>query len=842
MKYKFLFTAFAVIAGLLAHSQNLVATRNTGTTSLQRCSTTAKMEQAMNHDAALMQRRTQLEVDMQNWISNNAAAMNSKTLITIPVVIHVVYRTNTGNISDAQIISQIDALNRDYRRMNTDTGNTPAVFKPVATDVGIQFCLASLDPNGNATTGIIRSQTTINNIGNTNSYYSTSAGGQDIWNRNKYLNIWVCEIGGGTLGFAYQPGVSASYDGVVIDYRYFGTMGTVTSPYNKGRTATHEVGHWFNLDHVWGPGNSSCTQDDGVSDTPMQQTANYGCPSHPHVSCSNSGDQFMNYMDYVDDNCMNMFSAGQKTRMLAAINSSRSGLLTSNGCSASALSANFNASSTSVSAGGSINFSDLSSGNPTNWQWTFQGGTPTTSVAQNPTNITYSTAGTYEVSLTIWKNGQTASEVKTAYITVGTGGGTSTCDTLNSPFLGTPVLYTETGGGYVAGNNSYGDLAKAEFFQTTSSGTLSGVSIGFAAANASSSNATISVKVWSNNAGTPGTVLATKTVNLNSIVTDVANGNLTLVTFTNPVNVSSTFFVGIVLNQTSGNEVALYTSTDGDRATNTAWEQWSDNSWNDYVNAWGLTLSHLIMPYYCSAPPCNLTLATSTTSVSCFAGSTGSASVTASSGTIPYTYAWSNGTSNTSINNVSAGTYSVTVTDAAQCQLSATVQVTQPAAALSSTANLTNETVNGNDGSITVNATGGTMPYSYIWSNGGSSATVNGLQGGTYTVTITDANDCFIYNSYNLASSVGVDELGNSALLRVFPNPASHSITVQLEGYATTSAVQLVDVTGKVVYSDSANLSNNYSIALSEYTSGVYMLKVTNDKGLNSIVKLMIVH
>ena len=214
---------------------------------------------------------------------------------------------------------------------NPDAALCPAAFKNFEADLEIDFCLASKDPNGQPTSGITRTKTTVSAIGNTSSYYSTSAGGRDIWDHNKYLNIYVCDIGGGTLGFTYLPGTSgASDDATVIDYHYFGITGT-KSPYNKGRTTTHEVGHWFNLKHIWGDANCG---NDNVADTPTQASANGGCPAFPHVTCSNgpNGDMFMNYMDYTDDNCMYMFSAGQKLRTAATVNGIRSTLKTSDAC------------------------------------------------------------------------------------------------------------------------------------------------------------------------------------------------------------------------------------------------------------------------------------------------------------------------------------------------------------------------------------------------------------------------------------------------------------------------------------------------------------------------------
>jgi hypothetical protein len=246
-------------------------------------------------------------------------------------VVHVVYYNSTQNISDAQIQSQIDVLNEDFRNLNADKTNRPSLFAGLAADVQIQFCLAKRTPSGASTTGIVRKQTTVNGFSTDDKVKYSSTGGSDIWDRNKYLNIWVCALTGGTLGYAQFPGGPAATDGVVIDYRYFGRTGTVVAPYNKGRTATHEVGHWLNLRHIWGDANCG---NDYVSDTPTQQAANYGCPTFPKPSCGNTSDMFMNYMDYVDDACMNMFTAGQSSRMnaLFASGGSRVSLLTSDGC------------------------------------------------------------------------------------------------------------------------------------------------------------------------------------------------------------------------------------------------------------------------------------------------------------------------------------------------------------------------------------------------------------------------------------------------------------------------------------------------------------------------------
>ncbi|TAE48212.1 MAG: T9SS C-terminal target domain-containing protein [Bacteroidetes bacterium] len=259
---------------------------------------------------------------------------NSRVVVTIPVVVHVVYNTAAENISDAQILSQITVLNADFRRLNSDANNTWSQ----AADAEIEFCLASVDPNGNATTGITRTSSTRTSFSYTSDNVKfNSTGGKDAWPRDSYLNLWVCDLGSGLLGYAQFPGGAANTDGVVCDYAYFGTVGVATAPFNLGRTATHEVGHWLNLYHIWGDDGTSCTAgSDQVADTPNQADENYGCPSGSIVSCSNgpAGDMYQNYMDYTDDACMNLFTAGQKTRMQAVLapGGARASLLNSAGC------------------------------------------------------------------------------------------------------------------------------------------------------------------------------------------------------------------------------------------------------------------------------------------------------------------------------------------------------------------------------------------------------------------------------------------------------------------------------------------------------------------------------
>lgn len=273
---------------------------------------------------------------------------SSRTQATyqVPVVVHVIHNgesTGSGtNISDAQILSQLSVLNKDYNRMNTDAGNTPAEFLPVAGAFNVEFVLAKQDPEGLATTGIVRVKGSKSSWTMNDNYQLKS---QSYWPAEDYLNIWVCRLTD-YLGFAQfpvsaLPGLENSStnrltDGVVIAYNAFGSADdgnfTLQNVYNKGRTTTHEVGHFFGLNHIWGDDETACTGTDYVDDTPNQAGSTGGCPTHPRISCDETS-MFQNYLDYTNDACMNLFTQGQVARMEIIIENSprRASLTTSHG-------------------------------------------------------------------------------------------------------------------------------------------------------------------------------------------------------------------------------------------------------------------------------------------------------------------------------------------------------------------------------------------------------------------------------------------------------------------------------------------------------------------------------
>lgn len=308
------------------------------------CSSFTYQQQQLEQQPSLRENWNNIEAFTRQYISNanerepvrmdaNANARGgSANVIRIPVVVHVLYHTASENISDAQVNKQIEILNESFRRLHADTSNTPARFAGVAADCEIEFYLAISDPRRRNTNGIVRKYTPIVQWQADDKMKFSSEMGDDAWDTKSYLNIWVCRLDR-VAGYASMPGAPAALDGVVIGCNVFG-LG-YTAGMDKGRTTVHEVGHWLNLKHLWG---DEYCGDDGVSDTPKQAGYNAGCPSGVQITCDNGakGDMYMNFMDYTNDECMNLFTVGQKARMrsLFASGGARYSMLLSTGLQA----------------------------------------------------------------------------------------------------------------------------------------------------------------------------------------------------------------------------------------------------------------------------------------------------------------------------------------------------------------------------------------------------------------------------------------------------------------------------------------------------------------------------
>ncbi len=305
MKKIILFAAVVITILSCQNDSTDSASPTTNAISNRGCASQEVLEAQMIADPTLAIRMNEIEAFTQNTISKSNFRLVSGKIV-IPVVVNVLYRTAAENISDAQIQSQIDVLNKDFTATNSDFNTIPTLFAGVAANIDITFELVKIN----------RKATTKTSWGTRDAMKKTKQGGLDPTSPSTTLNLWACTIGGGILGYAQFPGGSLTTDGVVIDSFYFGLSSAASYPYNLGRTASHEVGHWMNLRHIWG--DATCGSD-LVSDTPTHNTANYGVPTYPHLStCPGTPvEMTMNYMDYTDDRGMYMFTLGQKTRMSA---------------------------------------------------------------------------------------------------------------------------------------------------------------------------------------------------------------------------------------------------------------------------------------------------------------------------------------------------------------------------------------------------------------------------------------------------------------------------------------------------------------------------------------------
>lgn len=298
------------------------------TFAIEKCGTMKALELMAETNPNVLKQMESVE----NFIYNNSVNQKKeKEIITIPVIFHVVYTSPSENLSDERLMSQLDVLNEDFRKLNPNFDETLDVFKDRAADFELEFCLAQTDPDGLPTTGVNRVFTDTTDFSVEDYVKFTATGGSDAWSSNEYLNFWVCDLEPGLLGYAQFPGLGESTDGVVLDFVQVG-RGFVSGV--SGRTATHEVGHWLNLRHVWGDG--PCDQDDLVDDTPPAANSHAGCPINAN-SCTldeSEPDMVQNYMDYSDDDCLTLFTKGQKerARVLFEENGSRHALVNSNKC------------------------------------------------------------------------------------------------------------------------------------------------------------------------------------------------------------------------------------------------------------------------------------------------------------------------------------------------------------------------------------------------------------------------------------------------------------------------------------------------------------------------------
>ncbi len=395
---------------------------------LVKCHTTQMQEALFLQNPDLKQQAEFYEAQLEEFTKNFAKENIQKDgdIFIIPVVFHIVHNYGDENISAAQIEDAIRVMNEDFSAQNSDVNSVNPAFQDIVANVGVEFRLAQIDPQGNCTNGIVRTVSTLTNSGGENLKQISP-----IWNRSKYMNVWVCKtIESGAAGYTYYPSALSgpfgqTNDGIVVRSDYVGAIGTSSS--GISHTLTHEVGHWINLPHLWGDSNdpglaSNCNIDDGVADTP--NTIGWSSCNINGQSCG-SLDNVENYMEYAF--CSKMFTEGQKTRMIAALNSnvaSRNNLwqnqnLISTGVlnEAALCAAEFSANERVICIGGEITFSDLSFNNVESRDWTFEGGSPESSTEDTPI-VTYTIPGLYAVTLAASDGENIETELKTDYIRV----------------------------------------------------------------------------------------------------------------------------------------------------------------------------------------------------------------------------------------------------------------------------------------------------------------------------------------------------------------------------------------------------------------------------------------
>ncbi len=264
--------------------------------------------------------------------NNYPSKLESRSILILPVVVHIVWNQSVENLSDSQIAWQIERLNIDFTNANSFNTSVPKEFRKAIGSPGIRFCLASTDPEGKPTNGITRTYTSHTFVGskknnqNNFSIHSTAEGGKDPWNTDLFINVWVGKLEN-QFGRASIAGAikNKNEDGIVIDPSVFNA-----NPYQnlKGRTLVHEMGHYLGLKHLWGQNVGDCNEDDDIEDTPMQSAPYFDCPMYPQKSC-NSNNMYMNYMDFVSDECMHFFTIGQSEKMVHTVMTSRAKLLNS---------------------------------------------------------------------------------------------------------------------------------------------------------------------------------------------------------------------------------------------------------------------------------------------------------------------------------------------------------------------------------------------------------------------------------------------------------------------------------------------------------------------------------
>lgn len=702
---------------------------------------------------------------------------------TIPIVFHVIHNTNnpSENVSEADINDLLDAVNLDFTAANTDIGNLRTGFGWAGADADIEFCMAQKDPWGNPLTEI-----GINRVSTSEDFYDPntesnkmkgSTGGDtgtEGWDRNSYVNVWICDItngaGSGVAGYAYKPTTSslppASIDGIVIDYN----LGMPPT----SRVLTHEIGHYLGLSHTWGNSNQSsgCTADDGLADTPVTAGPSFDYPGScggSQQTCAGTETQYENFMDYA--NCTVIYTQDQADLMDAVLNGSRSSLLASDACTPinpQPPVADFVADITTVAEGGSVNFTDLSTNYPSGWTWTVTPSTGTSFISgtdantQDPT-VQFTVAGSYTIQLNASNGYGNDDEIKSNYIlVVAPGGGTTDCDTMRNYTLAEEAnyaVYTITGeAGYypsIATINTGAAIisSHADSYNAPVITSVHRVRFPVLQVDDIGAASNVTFTVWADNAGLPGAILGTEVVPLTSL----NEGFYNTIDFTTPVAVLGNFWAGWELDPTSFDTLLMATTNFADRpsgpSSSAMYIGAPFNSWNLTSGVFGsVPDASLIFDVLTSNGSAPVALASWPSMTNCEGmditmngfGSTNANSYywDITDGTNNYFFDEGNLTS-----TFVAGTWTINLEVDASCQTDIdgpfNMTVNPP---LGGTFNTTDENCIASDGEIDITLNGGDGgPYNYSINNGATTeltSTYPGLIAGDYTYLFTDNAGC----------------------------------------------------------------------------------------------------
>jgi PKD repeat protein len=587
----------------------------------------ATMDQDRASRAKFPQRGSLIEFEdfigkkMEEIRVQRASGRMQAGVITIPVIVHVVHNgENPGagaNIPQAQVQSQLEVLNEDFRRKPGTRGFNDS---PVGADIEIEFCLSFVDENGQTMEEPGIDRVDGNQADWTRDQIENKLKPNTYWDPNKFFNIWTVNFANDAdhsrlLGYAQFPdqsnlpglqeqGGPATTDGVVLRYNVFGSTdkGDFTAmtwaPNDKGRTLTHETGHWLGLRHIWGDGNCA---EDFVSDTPPAASESFGCQVG-RISCGGVN-MVQNYMDYSNDACMNIFTQGQKDRMLAVMEVSprRKTLLENNFCNpvvADVPVANFTLEQAQcILLGSEVEFTDLSTNFPSEWSWTFEGGDPATSNEKNP-DVVYNSPGVYDVTLIVTNTLGSDTLKLEDFIVVSEEG---LCSNFNNFKPGYTPSVLEIGdfepafSGYLTGHSTANNRAFSEYFSNNCGYKyISGVAIDFAALSIADEDTKVTVTVWNarGRQNSPGAVLERKEVHSRQIIDDIANNRLTEIVFDRETPLfSRPFHVGVELSYFDGSRLAIRSSANEEATNATSWVQHADGEWELFTIAYGANIA-----------------------------------------------------------------------------------------------------------------------------------------------------------------------------------------------------------------------------------------------------------